>query len=162
MEKIVKHTSERVKLPDGFYVFKILDIYDSPLKQYVCLVCDVAYGEYTDYFTEEYSKPEFFEKDKNRDNKTYLSYKDSNNNHYLRQKLDAISRSNPGFDAEDCWDRACDDPEVLKEFIGKKFGAKIKEKHIENKDGSQLHILNNFEFLTDSHLILNGTFGEAI
>lgn len=118
------------QMTPGAYVLKIVAIrtegtdsygrkWTSGEKQYVKLVYDVAEGDFEGRYSEPYfigwdGKPD---PDKDYAHCDYLSWK---NLGFLKHKLNAITASNPGFDAlaafeADKWDM----------FVGKVFGAVI-------------------------------------
>lgn len=105
----------RVSLKPGGYVVKILTIEDNEAREYVHLTWDIAEGEHAGHYSDDWGKEHPFAHD------LYLSYKDTALG-MLKGRLSAITKSNPGFDAEAAWNGG-----QLTMFIGKLFGVNLRE-----------------------------------
>lgn len=105
----------------GNYILSVAKMYDCPDRQYVKLVYDIAEGQYAGFYANN-----------NNDNAhaIYLSYKSRFAREFAIQNLDAITRSNPGFNASMAWNDICSKGgKDFSVFIGKVFGAEIAEEH---------------------------------
>lgn len=151
-------------LKDGWYVCKILLAVDSEDKEYVYFIYDVCEGEQKDFFQRE--QEDVFETKKNLTNRAYLSYKSTGAMTFALQRLDAISWSNPGFDARDAWRRASEATdirskvEVLKEFEGKTFGAYIEERNVYQNGGFK-NIKNAVAQMVPADYVRKGLFSNT-
>jgi hypothetical protein len=105
----------RVGLEPGGYVVRILTIEDNEAREYVHLTWDIAEGEHAGHYSDDWGKEHPFAHD------LYLSYKDTALG-MLKGRLSAITKSNPGFDAEAAWNGG-----QLTMFIGKLFGVNLRE-----------------------------------
>ena len=111
-------------VPEGAYVLRVLDMHDHPNRQYVACVGDIADGPSAGTF----SDPELNAGNAWRGHCLYLSYKSEFSLRHVRQWLDAMRYSNPGFNSTQVWDEICDqETKDFSPFIGKLFGAGIKD-----------------------------------
>lgn len=102
-------------LEPGGYVVKILSIEDKEDREYVYLTWDIAEGPHAGHYSDDWGKEHPYAHD------LYLSYKDAALG-MLKGRLSAITKSNPGFDAEAAWNGG-----QLTMFIGKLFGVNLRE-----------------------------------
>lgn len=98
-------------------------------KQYVQLVYDVAEGEFTGNYSDDYFMDALGRVDADKDfmHSTYLSWK---NLGYLKKQLRILTEGNPGFDA-----KAAFDADKWELFVGKKFGGVIDGEVSTNDSG---------------------------
>lgn len=102
------------RLPAGNYACTIVAASDNTAKEYVLLTLRVAAGERTGY---EVSY--------------YLSYKDNPKVFGMTLgRLNTISESNPGFDAEAAWNA-----NTWPLFLGKSVGVQVNEEEWQGDDG---------------------------
>lgn len=85
------------KLPAGPYVGRIVQMVDKEDKQYVECIYDIAEGEYVGFYSDDWGKGHPYA------HHLILSYKDSALG-MLKGRLEAIQKSNPGFDPFAAWD----------------------------------------------------------
>jgi hypothetical protein len=102
---------EFTKIPEGNYVVGIQEMKDNPDKEYVELIFDIIKGDYKGAYEDDWGAEHPFA------HRMIMSYKDSAAG-MLKGRLDIITKSNPGFDAEAAWN--ADDQ--TKAFFGKRFG----------------------------------------
>lgn len=118
------HDGDFQKLPAGAYVVRIMGMTDNESKQYVECVYDIAEGEHAGFYSDDWGLNHPFA------HRIILSYKDSALG-MLKGRLEAITESNPGFDAEAAWNGG-----KLNFFHGKLFGVNLQEEEYEKNDGS--------------------------
>ena len=114
---------EFTKIPEGNYVVGIQEMKDNPDKEYVELVFDIIKGDYKGAYGDDWGAEHPFA------HRMIMSYKDSAAG-MLKGRLDLITKSNPGFDAEAAWN--ADDQ--TKAFFGKRFGLGMSYQMLD-KDG---------------------------
>lgn len=112
------------QLPAGAYVCSITGMDDFADKEYVRLSVDIVQGEYANYFSDK------FYADKPWSHSIVLSYKDSALG-MLKGRLQTITASNPGFDAEAAWNGG-----ALNMFVGKVACVVFRaEEYMDKKTG---------------------------
>ena len=118
---LVNEAGDFKRLPAGIYGVKITNVIDHPEedKQYFEIYCDIAKGEYKDYFQLQVATGL---KD---GSKTIRSYK-PNALPFFKAFITAVEKSNPGYSWD--WDE--------KKLIGKNVIAVFYEEEYEAKDGS--------------------------
>lgn len=114
---------EFTKIPEGNYVVGIMEMKDNPDKEYVELIFDIIKGDYKGAYEDNWGAEHPFA------HRMIMSYKDSALG-LLKWRLDLITKSNPGFDAEAAWN--ADDQ--TKAFFGKRFGLGMSYQMLD-KDG---------------------------
>lgn len=105
-------------LPEGAYVVQITAIVDNEEREYLEVTFDVAEGEYAGYYSDEWGVAHPYA------HQIKVSYKDKALG-MLKGWLDALTASNPGFDAEACFNAAADSPALLGMFQGRVFGLAV-------------------------------------
>ena len=117
-------------LPAGGYVAKILAMYDNEPKEYVEVVFDIAEGEHAGYYSDDFGKSHPYT------HHYFMSYKDTALG-MLKGRLEAIQKSNPGFDPFAAWDAG-----RLDMFVNRLVGINLQEEEYENRDGKVRTRLN--------------------
>ena len=120
-------------LPKGGYVLKIMDavICENRNGQYIKISCDVAEGEYRDFYSNEYRSQQ------QEDKKWHCNYllsvpnddgseRDGWTKRRFKTVTEALELSNSGYHFD--WDE--------KGFKGKLIGGLFNEREYEKKDGS--------------------------
>lgn len=110
-------------LPAGPYVARLVEMKDNEAKEYVEAIFDIAEGEHTGYYSDEWGKSHPYA------HHFFMSYKDSALG-MLKGRLDAIAKSNPGFDPEAAWNAG-----RLDMFVGRLVGVNLQEEEYERNDG---------------------------
>lgn len=110
-------------LPAGPYVARIVDAIDNSQREYVEVVFDIAEGEHANYYSDEWGKAHPYA------HHFFMSYKDSALG-MLKGRLEAIQKSNPGFDPFAAWDAG-----RLDIFIGRLVGINLQEEEYQRADG---------------------------
>lgn len=105
-------------LPEGAYVVQIVAVNDVEDREYLEVTFDVAEGEYAGYYSDEWGVAHPFA------HQIKVSYKDKALG-MLKGWLDALTASNPGFDAEAVFNAAADTPALLGMFQGRVFGLAV-------------------------------------
>lgn len=118
------------KLPAGPYVVSIVSMEDYPMREYVELVYDIAEGEHRGYYSDDWGKSHPYA------HHIFLSYKDRALG-MLKGRLEAIQKSNPGFDPFAAWDAG-----NLALFNGKLLGVNLQEEEYKRNDGDIATRLN--------------------
>ena len=108
-----------VPLPEGAYVCEIVSVVDNDAREYLEVTFDIAEGEYAGYYSDEWGAAHPFA------HSVKVSYKDSALG-MLKAKLNALTASNPGFDAEAVFNAAADSPALLGMLHGRKFGMSVQ------------------------------------
>lgn len=108
-----------VRLPAGPYVARIISATDSADKKYVEVVFDIAEGEHANYYDDDWGRKHPYA------HHFFMSYKDSALS-MLKGRLEAITASNPGFDAISAWNAGRTDM-----FIGRLIGINLQEEEYE-------------------------------
>lgn len=120
-------------LPKGGYVLKIMgaEVLSNSIGQYVKISCDVAEGEYANFFANEYRNQQ------SEDKKWHCNYllnvpnddgseKDGWTKRRFKTVIEAIEEANPGYHFD--WDE--------KKFKGKLVGGLFNEREYQATDGS--------------------------
>lgn len=110
-------------LPAGGYVAKIIDMKDNENREYVEVVFDIAEGPKAGYYSDDFGKEHPYT------HHFFLSYRDKALG-MLKGRLEAIQRSNPGFDPFAAWDAG-----RLDMFVNRLVGINLQEEEYENRDG---------------------------
>ena len=88
-------------LPEGAYVVEIVAVMDNEEREYLEVTFDVAEGEYAGYYSDEWGVAHPYA------HQIKVSYKEKALG-MLKGWLDALTASNPGFDAEACFNGIVD------------------------------------------------------
>lgn len=110
-------------LPAGPYVARIVNMLDNESREYVEVIFDIAEGEHAGYYSDEWGKSHPYA------HHFFLSYKDSALG-MLKGRLEAIAKSNPGFDPFAAWDAG-----RLDIFANRLVGVNLQEEEYERNDG---------------------------
>lgn len=110
-------------LPAGPYVARLVELNDNESREYVEAVFDIAEGEHANYYSDDWGKSHPYA------HHFFMSYKDSALG-MLKGRLDAIAKSNPGFDPEAAWNAG-----RLDMFVGRLVGINLQEEVYERNDG---------------------------
>lgn len=114
----INEAGEFKVLPAGAYACKIIEVVDSPDKEYLTIYFDIVEGEYKDYFTNLFQAT----------NKNYgfitRSYK-KNALPFFKTFIVAVEKSNPGYKWN--WDE--------KTLTGKVCAVSFREEEYENDAG---------------------------
>lgn len=110
-------------LPAGPYVARLVELTDNPNREYVEAIFDIAEGEHAGYYSDDWGKSHPYA------HHFFMSYKDSALG-MLKGRLDAIAKSNPGFDPEAAWNAG-----RLDMFVGRIVGINLQEEEYERNDG---------------------------
>lgn len=111
-------------LPAGAYVAKITDAIDNEPRQYVEVIFDIAEGPKAGYYSDEFGKSHPYT------HHFFMSYKQTALG-MLKGRLEAIQKSNPGFDPFAAWDAG-----RLDIFKNRLVGINLQEEEYERRDGS--------------------------
>ena len=117
-------------LPAGPYVARLVEMKDNEAKEYVEAVFDIAEGEHANYYSDDWGKSHPYA------HHFFMSYKDSALG-MLKGRLDAIAKSNPGFDPEAAWNAG-----RLDMFVGRLVGINLQEEEYRRNDGEVATRLN--------------------
>ena len=115
--------SDFTPLPAGGYVVRITDMTDKPEKEYCEVVFDIAEGEHTGYYSDDWGKSHPYA------HHFFMSYRDTALG-MLKGRLEAIASSNPGFDPFAAWDAGRTDM-----FTNRLVGVNLQEEEYERNDG---------------------------
>lgn len=105
-------------LPEGAYVVEIVAVVDNEEREYMEVTFDVAEGEYAGYYSDEWGVAHPYA------HQIKVSYKEKALG-MLKGWLEALTASNPGFDAEAVLYASADTPALLGMFQGRKFGLAV-------------------------------------
>ena len=130
-------------LPAGPYVARIVNMLDNESREYVEVVFDIAEGEHAGYYSDDWGKSHPYA------HHFFLSYKDSALG-MLKGRLDAIAKSNPGFDPEAAWNAG-----RLDMFANRLVGINLQEEEYERNDGETGTRLNVCQ-VVDAQLVREG------
>lgn len=146
--------SEYKQLPKGGYVLKVLgaDVKENTVGQYVTIHCDVAEGEYKDFFAEDYKNQQ------GEDKKWHCNFfinvpkddgteKDNWTKRRFKTIIEAFEDSNEGYHFD--WDE--------QKFKGKLIGGLFNIREYEKHDGS-VGSATNLAQLCKIDSIRNDTF----
>lgn len=110
-------------LPAGPYVAKIVDMVDNEQREYVEVVFDIAEGPKAGYYSDDWGKQHPYA------HHFFMSYKDTALG-MLKGRLEAIQKSNPGFDPFAAWDAG-----RLDMFNNRIVGINLQEEEYETRSG---------------------------
>ena len=110
-------------LPAGPYVAKITIMNDNEPREYVEVVYDIAEGEHAGYYSDDFGKKHPYT------HHYFMSYKETALG-MLKGRLEAIQKSNPGFDPFAAWDAG-----RLDIFVNRLVGINLQEEEYETRDG---------------------------
>ena len=110
-------------LPAGPYVARLVELTDNPTKEYVEAVFDIAEGEHAGYYSDDWGKAHPYA------HHFFMSYKETALG-MLKGRLEAIAKSNPGFDPFAAWDAG-----RLDIFANRFVGINLQEEEYERADG---------------------------
>ena len=132
-------------LPRGGYVLKIMgaEVCESKIGQYIKISCDVAEGEYRDFFANDYRNQQL------EDKKWHCNYllnvpnddgseKDGWTKRRFKTVTEALEDSNPNYHFD--WDE--------KKFKGKLIGGLFNEREYQKNDGSVGRVTNLAQLCT--------------
>ena len=112
------------QLKPGAYACKVTEVIDHADREYLDVLLDICVGEFEGYFSDK------FYADKPWSHSIVLSYKDSALG-MLKGRLQTITASNPGFDAEAAWNGG-----ALNMFVGKVVCVVFRaEEYMDKKTG---------------------------
>ena len=111
------------QIPAGGYVAKIVDMVDTPQKEYVELIFDIAEGDKAGYYSDDFGKKHPYT------HRIFLSYKETAIP-MLKGRMEAIQASNSGFDPFAAWDAGRFDM-----FTNRLLGINLQEEEYKNKYG---------------------------
>jgi hypothetical protein len=117
-------------LPAGPYVAKIVDMVDKEDREYVEVVFDIAEGPKAGYYSDDWGKQHPYA------HHFFMSYKQTALG-MLKGRLEAIQKSNPGFDPFAAWDAG-----RLDMFVGRVVGINLQEEEYLNRDSEVRTRLN--------------------
>lgn len=103
------------RLEPGVYVCKIVQCTDHPDKEYLDVVYDIAEGPRAGYYSDDWGKEHPYA------HRAIFSYRD-NQVGRLTHRLNCITASNPGFDAQAAWNGG--NPSM---FVGRLVGFVLRE-----------------------------------
>jgi hypothetical protein len=109
-------------LPAGPYVARIVDMVDNEPKEYVELVWDIAEGEHAGHYGDAWGAAHPYA------HHLFMSYKETALG-MLKGRLEAIEKSNPGFDPFAAWDAG-----RLDMFKGRLLGINLQEEEYLTRD----------------------------
>jgi hypothetical protein len=130
-------------LPAGPYVARLTELNDNESREYVEAVYDIAEGEHAGYYSDDWGKSHPYA------HHFFMSYKDSALG-MLKGRLDAIAKSNPGFDPEAAWNAG-----RLDMFVGRLVGINLQEEEYERNDGDTGTRLNVCQ-VVDAQMVRDG------
>lgn len=130
-------------LPAGPYVARLTELTDNEPREYVEAIFDIAEGEHAGYYSDDWGKSHPYA------HHIFLSYKDSAQG-MLKGRLEAIAKSNPGFDPFVAWNAG-----RLDMFVGRIVGINLQEEEYERNDGDTGTRLNVCQ-VVDAQLVRDG------
>ena len=130
-------------LPAGPYVARLVELTDNPTKEYVEVVFDIAEGEHAGYYSDDWGKAHPYA------HHFFMSYKETALG-MLKGRLEAIAKSNPGFDPFAAWDAG-----RLDIFANRLVGVNLQEEEYERNDGETGTRLNVCQ-VVDAQLVRDG------
>lgn len=111
------------KLPAGGYVARITAAEYYPDRKYTEIVFDIAEGEHAGFYSDAWGQSHPYA------HHFFMSYKDTALS-MTKGRLEAISSSNPGFDA-----LAANNADRWEMFVGRIVGVNLQEEEYETRDG---------------------------
>lgn len=146
--------SDYPQLPTGGYILRIMgaEVKQNSVGQYVQIGCDIAEGEYKDFFAKEYRNQN------GEDKKWHCNYllnvpnddgteKDGWTARRFKTVIEALESSNPGYHFD--WDET--------KFKNKLIGGLFNLREYVGRDG-KVHTAVNLAQLTDVQRIRDGKF----
>ena len=130
-------------LPAGPYVAKIVDMVDKEDREYVEVVYDIAEGPKAGYYSDDWGKQHPYA------HHFFMSYKQTALG-MLKGRLEAIQKSNPGFDPFAAWDAG-----RLDIFHNRLVGINLQEEEYEKRDGGISTRLNVCQ-VVDAQMVRDG------
>lgn len=130
-------------LPSGPYVARIVNMVDNESREYVEVIFDIAEGEHAGYYSDDWGKSHPYA------HHFFMSYKDSALG-MLKGRLEAIAKSNPGFDPFAAWDAG-----RLDIFANRLVGINLQEEEYERNDGETGTRLNVCQ-VVDAQMVRDG------
>ena len=121
---------EFTPLPAGGYVAKIINMVDKEQKEYVELIYDIAEGKHAGYYSDDFGQKHPYT------HHLFMSYKQTALG-MLKGRLEAIQKSNPGFDPFAAWDAG-----RLDMFNNRLIGINLQEEEYLNRDNEVRTRLN--------------------
>ncbi len=103
----------------GGYVVRLVSLVDNDAKEYVEAIFDIAEGEFTNYYSDDWGQSHPYA------HHFFISYKDTALG-MLKGRLEAIKASNPGFDPFAAWDAG-----RLDMFANRLVGINLQEEEYE-------------------------------
>jgi hypothetical protein len=130
-------------LPAGAYVAKIVDMVDNEQREYVEVVYDIAEGPKAGYYSDDWGKQHPYA------HHFFMSYKQTALG-MLKGRLEAIQKSNPGFDPFAAWDAG-----RLDIFHNRLVGINLQDEEYEKRDGEIGTRLNVCQ-VVDAQMVRDG------
>jgi hypothetical protein len=130
-------------LPAGPYVARLTELTDNERREYVEAIFDIAEGEHAGYYSDDWGKQHPYA------HHFFMSYKDTALG-MLKGRLEAIQKSNPGFDPFAAWDAG-----RLDIFHNRIVGINLQEEEYETRDGDVRTRLNVCQVL-DAQKVRDG------
>lgn len=130
-------------LPAGPYVAKIVDMVDKEDREYVEVVFDIAEGPKAGYYSDDWGKQHPYA------HHFFMSYKQTALG-MLKGRLEAIQKSNPGFDPFAAWDAG-----RLDIFHNRIVGINLQEEEYETSIGEIRTRLNVCQ-VVDAQMVRDG------
>ena len=116
---LINESGDFKQLPKGIYLVRLTNIVDVPEKEYLEVYCDIAKGEYTNYFKK------MVDSGLKDSSKTVRSYK-QNALPFFKSFITAVEKSNPSYNWD--WDET--------KLIGKFVIAVVSEEEYIDKEGN--------------------------
>ena len=135
LSNVVASTGDFEALPEGAYVCEVTSVTDNQEKEYVEFVFDVAEGPHKGAYSDEWAAAHPYA------HRAIMSYKETAAG-LLKNWLNVLTESNPGFDAEAAYNGSCDNPQMLQWFVGKRFGLSMLWDYYTTKDGATVPLEN--------------------
>lgn len=130
-------------LPAGPYVARIVEAIDNEPREYVEVVFDIAEGPKANYYSDEFGKSHPYT------HHFFMSYKQTALG-MLKGRLEAIQKSNPGFDPFAAWDSG-----RLDMFSNRLVGINLQEEEYYNRDNEVRTRLNVCQ-VVDAQMVRDG------
>lgn len=128
LSNVVASTGDFEAIPEGAYVLEVTEVRDDVSKEYIELVFDIAEGPHKGAYADAWAKEHPYA------HRAVMSYKETAAG-LLKNWLNVLTESNPGFDAEAAYCGSCDNPALLGLFVGKRFGMSMLWDYWTEKDG---------------------------
>lgn len=111
-------------VPEGAYVMVVTGVKDVEAKEYLEITFDISEGDRAGYYDDEWGASHPWA------HMVRVSYKDTALG-MLKHRLNVLTASNPGFDAEAMLTAANETPQLLGMFVGRAFGLCMLHEHID-------------------------------